>query len=85
VKLSTITAMIDPILKSEVEGIFKELGLSLNEAINMFFVQVKHCRTLPFETKVPNAETMKTIDEARKGIGLVMCENEDDMFQKLGI
>ncbi len=84
-ELSIITATIDPILKSEVEGIFKKLDLSLNEAINLFFVQVKHCRTLPFETEIPNKETLKAIDEARKGIGLVVCENEDDMFEKLGI
>jgi len=85
IKLSTITTTVDPILKTEVEDIFKELGLSLNEAINLFFVQVKYCKTLPFETTVPNAETIKTINEARKGIGMVICENEDDMFKKLGI
>ena len=35
-QLSTITARIDPTLKADVEVIFKELNLSVNEAINFF-------------------------------------------------
>lgn len=84
-QLSTITARIDPILKTEVESIFHDMNLSINEAINLFFVQVKHCRSLPFDPEIPNEETVKAINEARKGIGLIVCENEDDMFEKLGI
>ncbi len=84
-ELSTITAKIDPKLKAEVESIFHEMNLSLNEAINLFFVQVKYCRALPFESEIPNEETVKAINEARKGIGMVVCEDEDDMFKKLGI
>lgn len=85
IELSTITAKIDPKLKAEVENIFHEMNLSLNEAINLFFVQVKYCGTLPFESETPNKETVRAINEARKGIGLAVCENEDDMFKKLGI
>jgi DNA-damage-inducible protein J len=84
-ELSTITAKIDPILKAEVETIFQKMDLSINEAINLFFVQVKHSGTLPFGLEIPNEETIRAINNARKGIDLVVCENEDDMFKKLGI
>ncbi|MDM8544794.1 type II toxin-antitoxin system RelB/DinJ family antitoxin [Desulfococcaceae bacterium HSG9] len=84
-QLSTITAKIDPTLKADVEVIFKELNLSTNEAINLFFIHVKGCRSLPFDSEIPNEETKKALDEAEKGIDLIVCENEDDMFKKLGI
>jgi len=84
-QLSTITARIDPALKADVEVIFKELNLSVNEAISLFFIQVRHHRNLPFDSEIPNEETAKALDEAEKGIGLIVCENEDDMFGKLGI
>ncbi|CAN2039658.1 DNA-damage-inducible protein J [Candidatus Magnetomoraceae bacterium gMMP-15] len=84
-QLSTITAKIDPVLKADVEVIFKELNLSVNEAINLFFIHVKGHRNLAFDSKIPNEETVKAIDEAKKGIDLIVCENEDDMFKKLGI
>ena len=35
-QLSTITAKTYPVLKADVEFIFKELGMSLDEAINLF-------------------------------------------------
>ncbi|MBF0202743.1 MAG: type II toxin-antitoxin system RelB/DinJ family antitoxin [Desulfamplus sp.] len=84
-KLSTITAKIDPILKAEVEIIFQDMDLSMNDAINLFLVQVKRCNALPFETGVPNKQTDEAINQARKGIDMIVCDNENDMFKKLGI
>ena len=36
-KTSTVRARINPSLKRDVEGIFKKLGLSTTEAINLFY------------------------------------------------
>lgn len=85
VELSTITAKIDPILKAEVESIFQNMDLSMNDAITLFLVQVQRCKTLPFESELPNDQTVKAINEAREGVNMVVCENEDEMFKKLGI
>jgi len=49
----TRTTMIEPELKSDVEGIFKELGLSATEAINLFYRQVRLKKGLPFRTTYP--------------------------------
>ena len=84
-KTATITAEIDPILKTEVEDIFRELGLTPSEALDLFFQQVKRYHRLPFDTEIPNEETEQAIYEAERGIDLVVCENADDMFKKLGI
>ena len=84
-KDAMIRARTRPELKTEVEAIFKELGLSVTEAINLFFTQVKIHSGLPFEVKLPNKLTLKTFNDTDKGKDIVKCENEEDMFQKLGI
>jgi len=85
-KRATITVQVDSTLKSEVEPIFQELGLTTTEAIDTFFRQVKRYHRLPFpEENLPNEETRQAIYEAEQGINLVVCEDADDLFKKLGI
>jgi DNA-damage-inducible protein J len=84
-KDAMIRARTQAELKTEVEVIFKELGLSVTEAINLFFTQVKLHRGLPFEVKIPNEITRKTFDDTDRGKNIITCENEEDMFRKLGI
>ncbi len=84
-KTAMIRARTEVQLKQEVEKIFHTLGLSYTEAINLFFQQVKLQHGLPFEVKIPNAETRKVIDDAEKGKGLVKCKNAKEMFKKLGM
>ncbi|MEQ8186519.1 MAG: type II toxin-antitoxin system RelB/DinJ family antitoxin [Candidatus Eremiobacterota bacterium] len=83
-KDAMIRARTQAELKTEVEGIFKELGLSVTEAINLFFTQVKLHRGLPFEVKIPNEITRKTFEDTDSGKNIIKCENEEDMFRKLG-
>ena len=40
-KSATVRARIEADLKKEVESLFKELGMSTTEAINIFYKQVK--------------------------------------------
>ena len=84
-KTATLLVEIDPVLKAEVEDIFTQLGLTTEEAIDAFYHQVKNYHRLPFDMEIPNEETLKAIHEAEKGIDLLVCENADDMFKKLGI
>lgn len=66
-KTAMINARIEPELKQEVDEIFDELGLTTTEAVTLFFKRVKNYRGLPFEIRLPNAETRKAIEQARKG------------------
>jgi len=68
-KSAMIQARINPDLKSEVETILQEIGLSTSEAITLFFKRVKMERGIPFEVKIPNAETRKAIEELEAGRG----------------
>jgi DNA-damage-inducible protein J len=40
---------------------------------------------LPFDMVIPDETTVKTFDETDSGRNLVVCEDADDMFKKLGI
>ena len=76
---------IDSTLKDEVEHLFAELGLSVDEAITLFYQQVKFAHGLPFEVKTPNKLTRKVFEDTDANRNLIRCESSDDMFRKLGI
>ena len=69
-KTEMIRARVEPDLKHQAEELFTELGLSATEAITLFYKQVTLHRGLPFDVKVPNAETLKALRQARDGVGL---------------
>jgi len=77
-KNAVINARIESELKVDVESILKKLGLSATQAINMFYQQIKMHNGIPFEVKIPNAETQRVIEESRKGINV-----EDFSFDEL--
>ncbi len=62
-KSTLITARIDPELKQETEKVFDELGLSMTQAITLFFKQVKMHQGLPFAVSILNAQTRQTVDD----------------------
>ena len=79
-----IQARIDPTLKSTAEAIFSKLGISSSEAIRMFYAQVSMRGGIPFDVSIPNAETIKAMQEATSGKGTTY-KNTKDMFKSLGL
>ena len=61
-----IRARTDARLKEKVEGIFAQLGLNTSDAINLFFHQVEIHGGLPFEMRIPNAETLQALQDLEK-------------------
>ncbi|OGO81515.1 MAG: type II toxin-antitoxin system antitoxin, RelB/DinJ family [Anaerolineae bacterium CG03_land_8_20_14_0_80_58_20] len=84
-KSAMIRARVDPVLKNEVEDLFEQLGLSATQAITLFYQQVRLNRGLPFDVRIPNEVTRRTFAETDAGQNIVQCENEGDMFTRLGI
>ena len=84
-KTSTVRARIEPNLKTDVENLFRKLGLSTTEAINLFYRQVKLRRGLPFSVVIPNKTTEKVFNDTDAGRNLICCDDAADMFDKLGI
>ena len=63
----TTSIKLDKATKEEAKHIFKQLGLTMGEAFNLFIHQVTLNKGLPFEVKIPNKLTQKVIKEARQG------------------
>lgn len=84
-KTTTVRARLEPELKEKAEKILKRLGLSTTQAITLFYRQIEMSNGLPFDLVIPNETTKKTLDATDSGRDLLVCEDEEDMFNKLGI
>ena len=84
-KTSTIRARIEPDIKGKAEHIFRQLGLTTTQAITLFYKQVELKKGLPFDVAIPNETTRKTFSNKDAGRDLVICNDTDVMFKKLGI
>ena len=83
-EIGMIRVRIESELKSQAEEIFSELGLSPTEAIRLFYIQVTLHRGLPFAARIPNAETIEALRQARAGEGLTEYADLEDLKAKHG-
>ena len=84
-KSAYIRARIEPDLKIQAEAIFSEFGVTATQVITMLYKQVSRKHEIPLDLSLPNKETAKAIEEARKGEGVVRCKDVDDLFDTLDI
>ncbi len=84
-KTAVISARIDPDLKYNAEQVFGELGLTVSQAITLFYRQVGLHRGLPFSVRIPNETTRKALEEARTRRNLASFDSVDDLFEDLGV
>lgn len=84
-KTETVRARIEPKLKKEVTRLLAQMGLTTSEAITIFFQQIKLRNGLPFNVVIPNETTEKVFKQTDLKKNLIRCEDEEDMFDKLGI
>jgi DNA-damage-inducible protein J len=80
-KTATIKIQVEPALKKEVDSIFKSLGISTAEAIQLFFQNVKVFKTLPFEENIPNEETIQVMTDTDEGKNLTEWDSVDSYFK----
>jgi len=84
-KSAMIRARVEPELKTDVEKIFEDLGLTTTEAITLFYHQVKSKRGLPFKVNIPNETTLETAKKTNEGKELNEYNNLDEFTKKMGI
>ena len=82
-KTGMIRARVEPHLKRQAEELFSELGLSVTEAITLFYKQVTVHRGLPFDVRMPNAETVEALQQTRDGEGLTEHPSLEDLKARL--
>lgn len=84
-KTSVIRARIEPNLKEEVERILSRLGLSVSETIQMLYRQIKMRRGLPFDVRIPNRLTAKTLLHSKSGKNVKHFTSKEDLYKDLGL
>ena len=79
----TVRARMAPGLKSEVETLLEQLGVTTTDAINMFFSQIRLRKGIPFSIEMPNKITRQTFEATDRGEDLRAYKNLDEMFKAL--
>jgi len=70
-KNATISMRMDAQLKSEVETIFRQLGLTTSEAIKIFFAAVRNRKGLPFQLQLA-AEQSSPLAQRKMALDALM-------------
>jgi len=79
----TVRARMSPGLKSDVEVLLEQLGVTTTDAINMFFSQIRLRKGIPFSVEVPNKITCRTFETTDRGEELHAYKSLDEMFKAL--
>lgn len=82
-KTATINARIDPAVKAEAERVFSAIGISASDAIGLFYRQVVFKNGLPFDVRIPNADTLAALQEIESGKGKTMTGSTKDIFDAI--
>lgn len=76
---AVVRARIDGKVKEKAAKVLDEMGLSVSDAIRMMLVRVAAEKALPFEVRVPNAETVAAMQEIEQGKGVRFASVADLM------
>jgi DNA-damage-inducible protein J len=60
-----VRARIDEKLKDEAAAVLADMGLTVSDVVRMTLTRVARDKALPFELRVPNAETQAAMIESR--------------------
>lgn len=61
-----VKSRIDHATKVKAQNVLDQLGLSMSDAVRLFMHAVIAENGLPFAVRVPNAQTLKAIDQAER-------------------
>lgn len=79
---AVVRARIDRATKQEATELFQKMGITVSDAIRMMLVQAVAEKALPFDVRVPNAETVAALRDSRNG-EVTRVTSVDALFQDL--
>lgn len=85
---TTLTFAVDPELKENAMRYAESIGIPLPFLMNAFLIRFVAEGGLPFDLSVPeipNAVTLASLEETRKGEGLKEYASVQDMAKDLGL
>ena len=74
---------LDTEMKKKAQEIFKQYGMGLSDAFNIFLTQAVMEKGIPFQIKIPNDETTEVIKEAREGKNMTKV-SLDELKKEVG-
>ena len=80
---ASIQVRVDEKTKTQAQSVLRALHMSMSEAVKLFLRQVVLQKGLPFEVKIPNALTAKTLRESEEGVDLHRVSSVDELFEEL--
>jgi DNA-damage-inducible protein J len=84
-KTANIRARIEPRLKTEVESILSDLGLTVSDAVHLLCRQIKLQRGLPFDVRIPNELTARALNTSKQGKGVKRFSSKKKLYADLGL
>ena len=66
-KTAMVRALVEPELKKQAEARLLEWGMTVDEAITLFYERVTGICSDPFSPHTPNAETIEAMKEGASG------------------
>ena len=82
-KTATIQARVDAKTKSRAIAVLNALGMNITEAVNIYLKQIVLTKSIPFEVKIPNELTAKTLAKAAQGKDLHEVSDIDELFEEI--
>jgi len=83
--VDVVRARIDTGLKKEATAVLSAMGLSVSDAIRLMLVRVVSDKALPFDVRVPNAESQAAMRDIQQGkvtrfesVAALMADLNDD-------
>lgn len=80
-----VRARIDETLKNEAAAVLADMGLTVSDVVRIALTKIAKEKALPFEMRLPNALTAKTLTKSERGEDVHSARDADDLFRQLGI
>ncbi len=80
-----VRARIDETLKDEAAAVLADMGLTVSDLVRIVLTRVAKDKALPFEMRIPNKLTAKTLTQSEQGVDVHLAKDADDLYGQLGI
>lgn len=80
--IDVVRARIETGLKKEATAVLAAMGLSVSDAIRLMLVRVVSDKALPFDVRIPNAETQAAMRDIQNG-KVTRFDSVDDLMADL--
>jgi DNA-damage-inducible protein J len=82
-KTATINVRVDEAIKAKAEKILGKLGISMSDTISLLLNQIVLQKGIPFEAKIPNAETQQAMRDLEAGRGERFDGTADEFLESI--